>query len=257
MSTADSDPSSDLGGWLRQLTTRAVEDQLHALQRYGELLRRVASGELDERMVGAETLRFLREEGVRYARGVANLSVEYQHALLDLDRARTDEYFSLVLDEIDEPEPSPPRRVELPLRGRLTEEVAAAFTIENTTAQPSDVIVDASDVTGPDGEMFRVPVAITPDRFPLEAGAKQQVRFRLPLTPEVFAVDRRYRFTLGVHGPDDLEVLVHLTIDEAPAIVISTGEPDATHDADGGTDGAPPAGAGQEPAGPPEEPTAD
>ena len=42
-----SDAAQEIGTWIQELVTRAVREQVQTTQRYGELLQRVARGEID------------------------------------------------------------------------------------------------------------------------------------------------------------------------------------------------------------------
>jgi hypothetical protein len=81
-----SEEAQEIGKWIQELVTRAVREQIQTTQRYGELLQRVARGEVDPKTLRAESARFAREETARFARSLATLSISYFNTLLELIR---------------------------------------------------------------------------------------------------------------------------------------------------------------------------
>lgn len=201
--------TADIGQWIRRLTNKAVEEQTRALRRYGELVQRVTDGQLDNAAVRDEALRFVRDESARYARSLATLTLSYHDALLDLDRARNDEFFNALVaaGQGDAVSPAAPRTVPLTLTGPVGTEVSSGFLIENRKDQSTDVSFAVSDFVGGDGQVaFRPPMQITPSRFRLEPREEMRVRISLPLVPQLFEPAARYEATVVVRGYEEIEL---------------------------------------------------
>lgn len=210
----------DIGQWIRRLTTKAVEEQTRALRRYGELIQRVTEGDIDSDAVREEAVRFVREESARYARSLASLTLSYQDALLDLDRARNDEFFNALVAAGQDvaPAPNAARTVPLELTGPVGSEVSASFLIENRKDQPTDVSFAVSDFVDRDQRVsFRPPLQITPSRLRLEPRESQRVRVSLPLLPQVFEPQVHYEATIVVRGYEEIELrlIVETTVPQA------------------------------------------
>ena len=231
----------DFARWLQDLTARSVADQQRAAERYTELMQRVARGELSEQQVREEFLRFSGEASTRYASDLAQLSLSYYTALLDLGRAYNERFYDHVLRGHPHPTQSeygptasPRRQVQLDLRGILGQEATAGFVIENKHSAPAEisfVFSDFVDVAG--GRPFRPLLQLDPASLTLGPDAEAEVRLRLPLVPEQFAAGHQYRTKIVVHGYDELVLVLSVKVDTAP-------EP-ATHVATVVTPQAPPA----------------
>src|SRR5690349_3374239 len=109
-----SDDAQDIGKWVQELAARSIKEQMHALQRYQELIQRVARGELDEQKLREEYLRFAGEESARYARNLASLSLNYYGALIDLGRNYNDRLFDQILGNGSEGDLASRRRATAP-----------------------------------------------------------------------------------------------------------------------------------------------
>jgi hypothetical protein len=214
----------DLAHWLQDLSTRAWEDQRRAAERYSELVQRMASGELDAQALRDETMRFASEEFGRYAGELAQLSLSYYSALLELSRAYANRFFDQMLPGGPPPARArngqaaraEPRQVSLELRGPVGGEATAAFVIENKRDAPADIAFDISDcVDLAGGSAFRAPLQVQPPWLTLGPQAEAQVRLQLPLLPELFAAGRQYRAKVVVHGYDELELIVTIGVEAA------------------------------------------
>ncbi|HEY8340326.1 MAG TPA: hypothetical protein VIK95_10680 [Egibacteraceae bacterium] len=224
---------ADVGDWVRRLVQRAVEDQLHAWRRSGELLRRLASGTLDAQALRDELVRFSQEESARYARAAAAIALSSSDALLELERARTDAFYDALLGvrgpAADEPAARAAEDAAVPpdlvLAGVLGSEASGAFTLDNAEAEPVSVTFAVSDfVPAGGGPRFRPPPVVEPESLTLPPGGSQRVTLRVPLLADVFAVGRSTA-TLRVRGRDDLDVV--LAVDVAAAPVLATAPEDA------------------------------
>lgn len=204
------DDGRDVGKWIQELSARLVTDQLRSLERYAELLQRVTRGELNERTVRQEYVRFARDNVAAYVRSLASLSVSYQNALLDLGRAYEDRFLDRVLKQERHAGAGPSgrgRRVEVALSAPVGEEASAAFVIENERVEPAEVSFIVSEFTGPDGEApFRPPLRLEPPRFTIGPRQEQKVTLRLPLLADLFLPGQPYSATVAVRGYDELEL---------------------------------------------------
>lgn len=199
----------DLGRWIQEITSRSAGEQLRALQRYGDLLQRMARGELDEQAVREEYLRFTSEAAERYVRQLTTLSLSYYNALLELNRAFTDQFFNQVFGGPAERErPAPPRRrVEIELVAPLGETASASFVVENKRLETAEISFIVSEFAGPAGTSpFRPPLQIQPPRFMLGPREERVVTLSLPLVEGLFTPGERYTATVIVRGYDDLEL---------------------------------------------------
>jgi hypothetical protein len=209
--------SDDLSRLALRLAGQAVQEQVRTLQRYGDLVNRIATGELDERAIRDEAVRFAREETARYLQEVASLGLRHQSALLELERARNDRFFAALEQRLDDgPEAvRVPQRVQLSFRGTPGEEVGAAFAIENKRGTVADISFVVSEFVGPsDDPPFRPPLVIDPPSFTLSAGEEQAVHLRLPLTAELFKPGTEYRSIVAVRGYEELELVLVVQVDE-------------------------------------------
>jgi hypothetical protein len=218
------DEQFDLARWIQDVTARSLADQRRAAERYNDLLQRMQHGELDEQQVRDEFLRFARDESAQYARDLAQLSLNFYTALLDLGRAYNDRFFDQVLHGRareaqagnGRPAASGPRQVTLDLRGAAGQEATAGFVIENRREAPADItfmVADFVDAAG--GSPFRPPLQIQPAWLNLGPHAEAGVTLRLPLPPELFVPGHNYHTKVVVHGYDDLELLLNVNV-EAP-----------------------------------------
>jgi hypothetical protein len=208
----------DIGQWIQELTTRSVAEQIRSLQRYTELVQRVARGELDEQAVREEYMRFAREETTRYTRNLATLSLSYYNALIDLSRAYNERFFDQVLSGVSNDAPSerrvPPQQVALALHGPVGQELMTSFVVENKRTEAAEISFVVSEFRGPGGTApFRPPLHLRPPRFVLGPREERQVELRLPLLSEMFVPGQEYSATVVVRGYDDLELLLSVAVE--------------------------------------------
>jgi len=207
---------------LEELTARSVADQVHAAQRFRELLQRVAAGEVDVVTLRGEYDRLLAEQAAQLGRDLTALGVRYYESMLDLNRAYVERLFDSLSDaaqrrESEEPVPARPEpaRVDLALRGRAGETVETGFVVENKRDEPSDVAFLLSDFVGDGGEPFRAALTLEPPRLRLEPRREQTVMLRLELEPERFRPGGHYTAQVLVRGTDELELRLLVDVDEA------------------------------------------
>ena len=232
---------ADFYKWLQDLTERSVAEQTRVYQRYSDLAQRVLRGELNDAQVRDDYLRFASEETTRFASDLAQLSLGYYSALLELGRSYNDRFFEQVLHQ-HPPEPradprngtSEPRQVRLDLRGAAGQEVAASVVIENKHASPAEISLLASDfVDVAGGDPFQAPLRLEPGQLSLGPHQEAEVRLRLLLARELFVPGRLYRATVVVRGYDELELILQVSVDPpaeaaaaAPAASVETAAPE-------------------------------
>lgn len=229
----------DLGRWLQDWAARGAAEQARFARRYGEFLQRLGRGDLLQPAGRDAYWRFVRDEPNRYIRGLAVLSLDYYRALFELARASSDRFFDEVLGlagareghEVEERRATavgPPQRVELHLRAPLGGEATGSFVVQNKRGQDAEIFFLASHFSGPEGrEPFRPPLVFEPARFALQPGEDRVVVVRLPLDPQYFLPDQRYRATVVVHGQDSLELGLDVLVTAAPAGTGDTPAPGA------------------------------
>jgi hypothetical protein len=241
MAGMSADPA-DFPKWLQDLAERYWTGQRDAAERYSDLLQRLAAGELDANQLRDDYTRFATEESARYARDLAQVSLSYYSALLDLGRAYSQRFFDALL-EGGASSPSArnghaaraePRQVLLELRGVVGQDAVAAFVIENRRDAPADIsfrLFDFADMAG--GHPFAAPLQVQPQWLTLGPEDEAEIRLRLPLLPELFTAGRQYQGRVAVQGYDALELILRVAVDAAPepatrvAAVATAAEPPA------------------------------
>jgi hypothetical protein len=214
------DASNDVARWIQEITRRAMSEQVHTWQRYSDFIQRIARGELDEQTVREEYMRFSREEGLRYARQLTSLSLNYYNQLVELSRAYNDQFFNTVFrpatqDGMDEDgEARTVQSVEMGIRGVLGGEASGSFVLENKRAEKAEISFLVDEFTGGlEEKPFRPPLQIQPPRFQLGPREETVVLLRLPLLPELFAPGETYTTTIIVRGYEDMELLLKVRVD--------------------------------------------
>jgi hypothetical protein len=234
-----SDDAQDIGKWVQELAARSIKEQMHALQRYQELIQRVARGELDEQKLREEYLRFASEESARYARNLASLSLNYYGALIDLGRNYNDRLFDQILGNGSEGDlasrrrATAPRRVEMELHAPLGLDATGAFVIENKRGEPAEISFIISEFSGgPETATFRPPLRIQPPHFSIGPLEERVVTLGLPMHEEFFTPGRRYQATVIVRGYDDLELGLTVWADPVTVAVEPMTRPQVAEPAD-------------------------
>jgi hypothetical protein len=215
------DEAQEIGKWIQEVVMRAVREQVQTTQRYGELLQRVARGEVDPKTLRAESARFARQETARFARGLATLSISYVNTLLELSRTHNERFIEQVLSAATpadkaKAESATPRRVEVELHAPLGQQATGAFVVENRRTKAVEMSFLVSEFSATGVAPFRPPVQVEPPRLALEPGEEQIVRLKLPLLPELFERGRRYTARISASGGEDMQVILNTWV-EPPA----------------------------------------
>lgn len=220
-----SDGQNDYYSWLQDLTTRSVEEQTRAYQRYNDLVQRALRGEFNEPRLREDLLRFATEETSRYTREVAQLSVDYYVSLLELGRRSNERLYEQIVggrrsSRDREPQrdggpaaQGPPRQVSLELQGEVGAAATASFVIENKREEPAEIsfqISDFVDLAG--GAPFGAALQVQPTRLALGSRQEAEVILRLPLPADLFAPDHRYTARVVVRGYDELELILNVLV---------------------------------------------
>lgn len=226
---------SDAGSSIRDLSARLARDQLRSADRFSELLRRMASRQLDTTAVGQEAVRFAREAAGEYVRNRLALSVGYRLALLDLGRQYGDRLLDRLLrsaEEADTPV-AEQQRAEITLTGPLGGEASAPFAIENVQQQAERIYFIVSEFTDTAGQApFRPPLRLEPPQLTLAPGEEALVTLHLPLLAELFVPGRLYRARVVVRG-HDLELYLNALAYQPAAAVAERGRPSQSNRAAG------------------------
>jgi hypothetical protein len=216
----------DFAKAFEDLTARSVAHQVRVVQRYRDLMQRVAAGEVDAVTLRAEYDRLVTEQSGQLARDLTALGVRYYQSMLDLNRAYVDRFFDDLAasarsfpvgdrePEPNEPPPQAPAIVELRLQGRAGESVETGFAVENGREEPADVVFLLSDFSGDGVEPFRPALELDPPRLRLEPHTEQTVNLRLQLDPEQFQPGSRYHAQVLVRGTEELELRLVVDVDE-------------------------------------------
>ena len=205
------DQTDDIRQWIQELISRSATDNMQNLQRFGDMLRRVSRGNMDQEMIREEFLEFARDESERYVRDLTRVGLNFYNTLLELNRHYNDRFFSQVFEENyryrDAPDVKPdrPRTVQMELHGLLGEEAVRSFVIENKQDDPVSVSFLVSEFTDEAKTIsFRPPLQLYPARFTLRPGEEHIVNLEVPLLKEFFVPGQRYSATVVVSGYDDL-----------------------------------------------------
>jgi hypothetical protein len=207
--------SQEIARRIQDLTVRFGAEAMRSLQRYNELLQRLAGGELDDAAARDVYIRFMRDETERYIRGVADVSVGYYDALLDLAAVYSPPFFEQAA-RTPQPQrqPSSPIRGVIALRGSPGHTAVASFRVENTGTAAEEVEFFVSEFSGPHGTTpFRPPLRLHPPRFALGPRESQMVSVRLPLVAGLFLPNSRYSATLTVRKRDPFDLTVEVVTD--------------------------------------------
>ena len=104
------------------------------------------------------------------------------------------------------------RRVEATLSGPVGGEASTTFTVANPRPEPADVRFDVGVLRTPGGMALAPFVTFTPDALRLAPGAEQPVTMRVSLAGPAFTAGTTYRGTVAVHGSEELELALVLTV---------------------------------------------
>lgn len=205
------DQTDDIRQFIQELISRSATDNMQNLQRFGDMLRRMSRGNVDQETIREEFLEFARDESERYVRDLTRVGLNFYNTLLELNRHYNDRFFSQVFEEnyryrdVPDAEPARPRTVQMELHGPLGEEAVRSFVIENKQNEPVSVSFLVSEFTDEANTIsFRPPLQLYPARFTLRPGEEHVVNLQIPLLKEFFVPGQRYSATVVVSGYDDL-----------------------------------------------------
>jgi len=211
---------SETGSSIRELSARLAKEQLRSADRFSELLRQMASRQLDTTAVGQEAVRFARESAGDYVRSLLGLSLGYRLALLDLSRRYGDRLLERLLRVAEPVEAAAEqRRAELTLTGPLDTEASASFAIANDQPHPEKISFIVSEFTDTAGQgPFRPPLRLEPPQLTLAPGEEKLVTARLPLLSGLFTPGRLYQAKVLVRGHELELLLTALAYQPAPNV---------------------------------------
>jgi hypothetical protein len=211
----------DAASQLQELVSRALRQQVRSNQRFADLLRRIASGELNGEEVRNEFRQFSEAEASEYIRSLTGAGVNFFSHLLDLNDSFNERFFQRFGENGSRPdETASPHRARMPLHGPAGSLVKAEFIVENRRDVDSDVSISFPKVNGPDGASFQAPFVAEPASFRLHPGEERPVRISLQLLPELFVVGEPYSCEVLVRGPENM--LLNVEIVAEPAIASNT-----------------------------------
>lgn len=212
---------SDASSSIRDLSATLAREQLRTADRFSELLRQMASRQVDTTTVVQEAGRFARESAGEYARNRLALSFGYRLALLDLSRQFGDRLLDRLLRSAEQADAAvaEQQRAEIALTGPLGAEASAPFAIENVQRHPEKISFVVSEFTDTAGQApFRPPLRLEPPQLTLAPGEEAVVTLHLPLLPELFVPGRLYRAKVLVSGHDLVLALTALAYQPTPAV---------------------------------------
>jgi hypothetical protein len=208
--------------WWQDLASGPWAAQARSVERYNELMQRVARGELDAEQLRDEFLRFTTEESSQYASEVARLGVEYWSSLLELGREYNDRFYDRVTaaDSAERAstgaQEAGPRQVWMELRGEEGGEASGGFVIENKRDGVAAISFVVSDfVDAQTGTAFRPPLEIHPAWLSLSPREEAEIYLRLSLDEPFFRAGHRYATRIAVQGHDRLELMLTVVVDPA------------------------------------------
>src|SRR5262249_11980963 len=122
-----------------------------------------------------------------------------------LNQSFADELFHRLSHNGHEPEVE---TIYLDLTGPTGSPVERSLIVENTRAEPSEVICKISEFRSSDGMTFRSPIEVDPVAFRLLAGETRSISIRLRLDPDIFMPDRTYTGSLLINQAEQSIVVV-------------------------------------------------
>jgi predicted flap endonuclease-1-like 5' DNA nuclease len=196
---------------IQDLTARSTTEQMRAVQRLRESLQRISRGELNQRVVREEYMRFTREETSRYLHALIRLGLKFHDEVLELIGTYNNQFFEQVLgattsgSAASTPPGAPPGRINMELRAPVGQEATGSFVVENKRTETVEITFLVSEFVGAANTVpFRPPLQLQPPSFTLGPNEHRVVTLRLPLLVDLFAPEQRYATTIVVHGYDDL-----------------------------------------------------
>ena len=205
---------------LQELITNSATDQIRASRQFNELVQSIARGELNEREANERVRQVLTNTTSRYVSDLSRLTISFLQALRSVNRHYSDHFFDQVRGDFPQNEAAEDtlRRVELPVRAVLGDDIQRSFVIENRQDKACEVSFAVSEFAEVGGmTSFRAPLQLQPARFTLRPGEEQTVTLHLPLLPEFFSAGRQYEGTVLVRGQDNLMLVLAIDVEHAAA----------------------------------------
>jgi hypothetical protein len=200
-----------IGARLQDLTIHVGAEMMRSLQRYNELLQRLAGGDLDDTVAREACVLFMREETERYFRGLAEVSTGYYDALLQLASIYNPPFFEQAIRQAQRRTPAPLPVDVIELRGSPGDEAVSSFRVTNTSGRSEDVSFVVSEFNGPPGTVpFRPPLRLRPPSFALAPSESQLVRVSLPLVAGLFVPNHRYSAVLTLRKRDPFDLTINV-----------------------------------------------
>lgn len=226
------DQPQEISKRISDLTVRLGAEMMRSLQRYHEMVQRVASGELDDETARDAYVRCVRDETERYFLTAAHVSAGYYDAFLELASIYNPPFFERAFTQrgTTPTVESRANRGVIVLRGTIGDEAHGTFRIDSTD-RDEEVAFVVSEFSGPPGAArFRPPLQIQPPRFVLRRRDSQRVSIRLPLIADLFVVNQRYVATLTVQKREAFE----LTIEVLASAPLEAAARQVPHEAESG-----------------------
>lgn len=193
---------SDLRELVTRLSRQVIEDHLRNLRSHNEVRQLVARGLVDQRVVDEAYWAYAREEGERYRRRIADLSVRYYGELLELGNEWSERFYARLLGAVhpNGDGAAPPVPVPVELTGAIGGYAETRFQLSNDRDVPVGIGFLVGPFQGPGGEPFRPIVTLHPPTLDLPPGGTGSVTLRVLLEPGLFEVGRIYTSTVEVVG---------------------------------------------------------
>lgn len=214
---------ADLPTWFQALSAYASEQSARGLARHQMLVERVSAGQIPAAQVQEHGRRYLETHAPGLLADVMDLGLGFVGRLQQSSSTFTDGLYDRVLGPDDRGSaaaPEPPVCVDL--RGPSGSVASADMVVENTRAEPAEVVCRTSEFAARAfGRRVRAALAVEPSRFTLAPGEQREVRLDLPLDPALFAPGADYVATLQIAGAGERELIVQLLAHAQPLPVDS------------------------------------
>jgi hypothetical protein len=223
--TTGDDPSR----LIQDLASRSLESHLWTIRQYGELRRRIASGDWDEQWVNEQYADYVTDEGAHYREQLANLGVAYHRGLVDLNRAFSERFYER-LERVSGRGPNGPVRPDqvaapmaMELHGVIGTEAIGVFSLHNGRDVPAAVTFDLGDIYGEGGRLPYRLLRVEPEAPVLPPGGERQIQVRVALIEGLFEAGRRYTATVRVNGHEPVELSLTIRVDPPPVPAAGSG----------------------------------
>lgn len=226
----------ELGSILRTVLGESFEVQLSSIRRYGELRRRIDSGEWDEQWVNRQFLDYLRVEGAIYRERLTSLGAIYQRDVAELGKEFSERFYARLQraagdgddsTPVETPAEEPARTIQMELSGFLGTEAVGAFTLHNHRDQPTPVTFDLGDITGEEGRLPYRMLMVEPEAPVLAPGERRQVLVRVALIQGLFH-GHNYSAHVIVRGHERFELVITIHVnapEDRPAEEMRANDP--------------------------------